>query len=275
MSPTVNDNAASREDRRRAEKRHRREKRQVLKRAGSFECSICYSKVPKERRVALPNCTHSFCLNCIGEWTAANSTEGSDTTCPYCRAVFSTSKCWDAAVETIPTLVMSALGCNVGLTPTEVLHQADDHDTALAFPVERAEIHTRFTHGKWRLTKTSQNRDVRRALFRIVEAIDDDFDSETNFLACQWYQYLQAVVSPITTSAATKVIFTHIIEYILADIGLCTIHHNSELEQDEKDDMLLNLDSNIDLSIEALRQNGIVHVHTNKSVGSLSVIWKE
>jgi hypothetical protein len=265
----------SSEDHRRAAKRQRRRERQSKKRASSFSCAICYSDIPKERRVTLPNCTHTFCLHCIGHWTASNSLAGTETTCPICRAELCKPEHWHDACQSTSSFIMSTLGCKVGLSPMEVLHQAEGHDATMAFPIERSEIHTRFTHGTWRLTRTPRNRDVRQALFRVAEALDDDFPLETTFLGSQWYQYLQAVVEPITASETTQAIFTHIIEYLLADVGLCSIPQNNGLRQRDKDDMLLSLDSNIDLSIDALLIRGIVHEHSNKSAGSLCIVWTE
>ncbi|KZV52704.1 ring finger protein [Dorcoceras hygrometricum] len=50
-------------------------------RGNSFECSVCLSALEDgERARLLPNCKHTFHIDCIDKWLGSNST------CPICRA---------------------------------------------------------------------------------------------------------------------------------------------------------------------------------------------
>lgn len=50
-------------------------------RGSSIECSVCLSALEDGERVRLlPNCKHSFHVDCIDKWLGSNST------CPICRA---------------------------------------------------------------------------------------------------------------------------------------------------------------------------------------------
>jgi hypothetical protein len=235
-----------------------------------FPCYICYNDVHKQSRVTLPNCTHTFCVECMVKWIQEKTEDELNTTCPACRATVCTPDDW----EDVYSPTMLSFGCQLGLTPMEVLQSSQGPDSRMAFAIEQSDLCAYFSRSKWYLVRHGQIKPVRRALFRVAEAISEMFDPEvpTKFLAYQWHRYLNAWLmrESIKASDVTACLVTTLIEYILADVGLCTLSTKSEKTKLAVD-MLHGVDTDLEISAEVLNLNGTYHRMVEEPFGSLSI----